>query len=214
MRKCTKCYKEQDDDQFYQNPNTGYWQSWCHTCKKVREQGRRKVKGITPRKFTVVTETHKTCAECKESKPHSEFNPTVRGSGGLAAYCKPCHKERFYDKEYSRKRVMEYRERHSDRWRALHRLHQFNRKSKIKAVDDGTLTSEAMKCILSTTHCFWCEKETPEDKRTLEHIVELNNGGLHGVSNCTMSCFSCNSSRPNKLGEFDHLGNKGEVNDD
>lgn len=217
MRNCTKCETEKDDDQFYQNPKTGYWQSWCHPCKKEHEQQRRIAKGVVPKEFTIVTGTHKSCAECKESLLHSEFSSSTRGSGGLSAYCKPCEKtrygERYYDKEKGRLYTAAYRERHPERWRALHRITQFNRKAKIKAVDDNTLTSEVMNGIMASPNCFWCKEDIPETNRTLEHIVELSNGGLHGVSNCTMNCFSCNSSRPNKSGEFDHLGNKGEIND-
>lgn len=33
---------------------------------------------------------------------------------------------------------------------------------------------------------------------SLEHIIELSNGGIHGVSNINMACISCNSSRLNK----------------
>lgn len=209
MRSCTKCNIEQEDLQFYKNPKTGYWQSWCRSCKKKREREKRLDKGVTPKQLTTVTSKHKSCAECQELKPHRDFNASTRGSGGLAAYCKPCHKGRFYDKEYARKATAEYRARNPERWRGLHRVAQYNRKAKVKAADDKTLTNSVMTSIMGQPKCFWCKEEVKKKNRTLEHIVELNNGGLHGVSNCTMSCFSCNSSRPNKSGDFDHLGMKG-----
>jgi hypothetical protein len=213
-RTCTKCEELKTNDQFVFNDKTKSWHSWCRPCKTSTAKVQRVASGIEPKTFSVVTETEKSCNHCKEFKPHSEFYPSARGAGGLAAYCNSCSKEKYYDKEYSRNKVMEYRERNSDRYRAMHRLHMYNRRAKIKAVDDKTLTGEAVKFIMTISTCFWCKEEIPADKKTLEHIVELSNGGLHGVSNCTMSCFSCNSSRPNKSGEFDHLGNKGDINDD
>lgn len=48
------------------------------------------------------------------------------------------------------------------------------------------------------THCCWCKQEIPASLRTIEHIIELSNGGMHSVHNITMACKSCNSSRVNR----------------
>lgn len=43
-------------------------------------------------KNTVLIDGFKTCAECGESKPESDFS--VRNTGKLYAYCKPCNSAR------------------------------------------------------------------------------------------------------------------------
>lgn len=137
----------------------------------------------------------KACRDCQEEKAFSEFYKTKRGTHGLNAYCKVCYKERYHDKEKARQRTAKYREANPERWRAFHRLHQFNRRSNIAATDDGTVTDEVLKSIYETESCYWCQDYTEPDKRTLEHIIELNDGGHHSITNITMACQPCNSAR-------------------
>lgn len=72
--------------------------------------------------------THGTCPRCKETKPVSEFGKQSQNSDGLAAYCKPCDRERKLEsnarvkardpeawRERRRGYVRAYRERHPDR---------------------------------------------------------------------------------------------------
>lgn len=142
------------------------------------------------------TATHKECRHCRVVKLHSEFSPAKRGACGLAAYCKPCSTEKFKpDPEKVRQRTARYREKHSERWKALHRLHQLKRRSNIEALCDGTLTDGALREIYSRELCFWCGEFVLEVDRTLEHVVELSAGGLHSIHNAEMACRSCNSAR-------------------
>lgn len=141
------------------------------------------------------SDTSKECRHCREDKPHGEFSPSVRGKSGISAYCKPCSVEKYRDKERARDATSRYRERHPERWRAAHRLHQFKRRSRIEATADGTVTDAFLKGVYATEICYWCVRYIEPDKRTLEHIVELNDGGEHSASNITMACQPCNSAR-------------------
>lgn len=80
----------------------------------------------------------------------------------------------------------------------MHRIHQFNRKSLIKATDDGTVTDEFLEKLFKKERCCWCDRVMSEDEKTIEHIVELSNGGKHSASNIDLACLSCNSARKNK----------------
>lgn len=137
----------------------------------------------------------KVCRECQVEKAFSEFYKTKKGTHGLNAYCKPCYKSKYHDKEKAKERTAKYRETHPERWKAAHRIHQHNRKSKIKATDDGTVTDEFLKEIYSRMNCYWCGLFVDEEDRTLEHVVELSEGGAHSASNIEMACLSCNSAR-------------------
>jgi len=118
------------------------------------------------------------------------------------SYCKPCFTKRFRTGEdyqaMQREATTAYRKRHPERWRAAHRVHQFNRRSLIKATDDGTVTDAFLKDMLDGSECYWCKEDIPASLRTIEHITELNDGGHHSASNLTMACLSCNSKRLGK----------------
>lgn len=137
----------------------------------------------------------KECRHCKIVKSLSEFTKASRGTQGVAAYCRPCFADKYRNKDKARAATARYRERHSERWRANHRLHQFKRRSNIAATKDGTVTDDFLKGVYGTECCHWCGCFTEPDKRTLEHIVELNDGGAHSASNITMACLPCNSAR-------------------
>lgn len=168
-----------------------YRASQCTTC---RTDARR----VRPIYFQdAVT---KECRNCREVKTHSEFSPSSRGKLKLAAYCKVCASVRFKPSpEEIRLRTSEYRARHPERARAAHRLHQFKRRAKIAATCDGTVDDEFLKELYSRTLCFWCKSFTERDKRTLEHVKELNDGGTHSADNIEMACSSCNSARLGRI---------------
>ena len=105
-----------------------------------------------------------------------EFPPAKRGSANLAAYCKVCYNDKYYDKEKAKVYTQAYRDRNRNRWRALHRINQFNRRSLIKATEDGTVTNEFVDSIYQEEFCYWCKEFTDGDDRTLEHIIELSSG--------------------------------------
>lgn len=100
-------------------------------------------------------------------------------------------------REKTKNNTEKYRNNHREHWRGLHRINQFNRKNKIKAQSDGTVTEEFMKNLYEIENCYWCKKYTPIDQRTAEHIIPLDRGGIHGISNLIMSCLSCNCSKLN-----------------
>ena len=200
--KCKVCKKVEEFRCIKRNPDgtVKYLSSWCGECCNKSALDR---KGGRVKYIPKVEGNSKECYICRTMKPKSDFSPTSRGRLGVSAYCKVCVLTRVDKTEESRRKAAErtkvYRERNKHRWRAMHRIHQFNRRSKIKATEDGTVTDEFLKFIYSKTECYWCKLFTEEDKRTLEHIVELNDGGKHSAENITMACLSCNSARKGKL---------------
>lgn len=172
-----------------------YRHSQCTDCRTVNNR-----KGKPPKKFSIVDKESSTkeCQICLTMLSFDKFSPSVRGSAGLGAYCRDCAKVKYYDKDYCKITTQRYRDNNREWWRALHRINQFNRRSKIKAVDDGTVTAEFVATIYASEVCYWCGLSVLKEDRTLEHIIELSSGGEHSASNITMACFSCNSKRLNR----------------
>jgi hypothetical protein len=166
------------------------YKSYCKPCS-VAYNREKYYGGRTRPPVHKRTDTHRECMECHEMFMYEECN---------GAYCKPCYKSKYRDgnEEKHREYTAAYRKRHPERWRAAHRIHQFNRRSLIKAADDGTVTDEVLKNLLNKSLCCWCEKYTKASDRTIEHIVELSDGGLHSASNLDMACGPCNFSRIGK----------------
>ena len=178
---------------------------YCNPCRAEYELQRRIKTGIVPKpKPKIVDNFHKECLKCHFIHLIDDFPISKRGRLGRGPYCIECNKEYHKIRTESpdvKKRIREatqkYRDSRREHWRGLHRVHQYNRKNKIKVQSDGTVTEEFMKELYATTHCHWCKESITPDKRTAEHIIPLANGGIHGISNLRMACLSCNSSKLN-----------------
>lgn len=202
MKVCSKCKEDKPIDNFSvtkrsEDGTPKYRNSWCNQCRVISNRERLGYNKLE-KSIVDLDNEMKQCACCKDMFPFTEFHPSKRGSANLAAYCKDCAKDKYYDKEKAKIYTQAYRDRNRNRWRALHRINQFNRRNLIKATEDGTVTTEFVDSIYAKDVCYWCNEFTDEEERTLEHIVELSSGGLHSATNITMACFSCNSSRLNK----------------
>lgn len=202
MRRCSKCNADKPLTNFHatkRNPDGSIktFSSWCSQCKieKYRETSKSPKRFIA---FICLNTQIKECSGCNVKLPFSDFTKSTKGSGGISAYCRPCFKDRYYNKDKSRKQSSKYRSENKESWNAYHRVSQFNRVSKIKAVSDGTVTKEFAKSVYDTEVCYWCKSFIDRPNRTMEHLIELSAGGPHSASNIVMACRSCNSSRFNK----------------
>lgn len=194
---CPKCGIEQEAIFFQKyKGNPG---GWCRSCRTEKERERRRTKGMKERQRSNIENGRKLCMECLEMKDIDNFYRSERGLGGRSAYCHQCSKNKFYNKDKAREATQRYRKRHMERWRSIHRLHQYNRRALIKASDDGTVSDEFLKLIYSTKECYYCKNEILPDDRTIEHLIPLSRGGLHTATNIVMSCFTCNSSKRDLL---------------
>lgn len=188
---CSKCKTNKPYSNFTKAKNKinnkYYYNSHCNSCRTKHNRnkyygGRKAIKADK-------TITHRECTNCLGMFEYKDC---------YGSYCKNCWKFLFYDKDKSKKYTKKYRKTHKERWNAMHRLHQFNRKSLVKATTDGTVTDKFLKYLYSKEFCCWCNKYTEKPKRTIEHVIELSNGGSHTADNLDMACFSCNSSRKNR----------------
>lgn len=195
LHKCSKCSSEYPWSKFqlYKGRPSGQ----CRNCKTLAMKEKRKKDGIPVKKFSEIVGETKLCTSCDQFKAFQEFSPSLRGLAGLNAHCKSCMalRARKTDNEVKKLRTKKYRANNSARWKALHRLHQFNRRAIIKITSDSSVTDELLSKLYSETYCFYCKEETPEKNRTIDHRVSLNSGGKHTAENLCMACQSCNSSK-------------------
>ncbi len=202
IKTCTKCHTEKEFKKYGK-----YYPSWCTDCRREAAQKERRDSGIESKVVPkVIDNEHKECLKCHQILHIDLFDKNPRGRLKRSAYCKICFSQyikdlRDSDLEHYRHKTKEstqrYRDNHREHWRGLHRINQYNRKNKIKVQSDGTVTEQFMKELYATEICYWCQKPTLIENRTAEHVIPLDKGGVHGVSNLKMACLSCNSSKLN-----------------
>jgi 5-methylcytosine-specific restriction endonuclease McrA len=191
---CKQIRPSESFQQYKEHPN-----GWCRNCKTQLERERRLKKGILVKRLSVIRDDMKSCMACNEFKPLDQFSPSKRGTGGVGAYCKFCFRVRYKSSpDMGRKYAYHYRARHRERFLALHRIHQFNRKNLINVTCDDTVTDEFLIDLYSTEFCRYCQTYTDPKLRTADHMLPLSRGGWHTASNLIMACNPCNSSKGNK----------------
>jgi hypothetical protein len=198
--KCTKCEFIKNDEQFSKNKTLKRGFSYyCKECAKASNTKLRRSKGQKEKRNSKIIGDTKLCIECNIFLPFNNFTKNTRGLAGRVSYCIPCSKVRshnlYYNKEASRIQTQKYRDENREYWRSKHRIHQAERRYKIKVQSDGTVTPAFCRELYSREICYFCNKCIPKDKRTLEHKHSIFKGGLHGASNIEMACLSCNSSK-------------------
>lgn len=127
----------------------------------------------------------KQCVKCQEVKPVGEFFKESRKKDGLKSYCKPC------DRAYKDSRKGSFEVKTSKA------LHQSRYKAKKYGVE-STLTLAEVRAILSIERCAYCHAETPQEKRTLDHVQPLTDNGVNTFENVVMACSTCNSAKHNR----------------
>lgn len=180
----------------------GTKKGYCQPCSTRTNKEWRKKAGIPVKKYSYIENGKKLCMLCNELIPLEEFSKNERGLGGVVSYCKPCFRVHMRpSREKVRISTAKWREKHRERALALHRIHQFERRAKVKVTSDGTVTDEFLKDIYGTESCFYCGEITELKERTLEHRQPLSKGGLHSASNIVMACWTCNCSKSDKTEE-------------
>ena len=73
------------------------------------------------------------------------------------------------------------------------------RKKSMSLASDGSLTKKTSFVLLNEyPDCLYCGRLIERANWSLDHIVPIKLGGLHGTSNVIVCCKSCNSKRQHK----------------
>lgn len=118
-----------------------------------------------------MTTTSKQCKQCGQVKLLSEFY-------AKRAECKECSKKRPYLKS------------------ATHKAQRFLYKERNREARKlpGAATTKEITSLLSNAHtCDYCGCELT--KKSIDHIIPLSKGGTHELTNLSVCCPRCNSSK-------------------
>lgn len=192
----------------------------CTACHKPRTERR-------PRAFYKSPEYKREVRERKALEAGREFRPSGPGgrgpgrgprveptadqieSGRLIAWTmciQMLHNQPDIDRAWSES----YVRRRRARWVASRQA----RRGREKSQSDGTLTTDAVARLFDAVDdCAHCgasltrrngrRRYLPTDA-TLDHVIPLSRGGIHGVSNVVIACAACNFGRHDKL--LDEVG--------
>lgn len=178
---CTICGSVKPRKEFYSKSQNRYLPYCCST-RRTWAQIDQDIK-----------EQMKTCFECGFRLPFDEFSNGGNGRDKKRPYCKCCEAARA--KIYSDKP---------------------ERMEQIRQTDDGTVTVKVLSEMLrKTEHCDHCGVRMTQDypvtpsNKTIDHDVPLSRGGEHTLSNITIMCLGCNSSKQTRtLEEFTRVKKK------
>lgn len=140
-------------------------------------------------------EGFKTCRDCLEVKPHSEFGRNARCSDGLAVYCKPCKSERVnkrqkQDRKDWRKRLLQnIRSAYADK-----------RRKKVFSWKKSDITIEFLQGLYEKQEglCYWfgipLETELDGGLRQIS-LDRLDCSSGYTQDNVVLTCRSANFAR-------------------
>lgn len=129
------------------------------------------------------------------------------------------HLEQFREKD--RKHHEAHREEHCEAFRQYYQTNREERKKHNRnyakehpevsvnhsarrraAIGDARITKQEWRQIMLSTdwHCFYCGTRLTNDQkrpssRSIDHIIPLTAGGLHGILNIVPCCYGCNLSK-------------------
>jgi len=146
----------------------------------------------------------RTCTKCREVKPLEEFAPSKFGAGGLSSWCRTCFKA--YNREYSRVRRLDPRERARDK--AYADARRKNDGDRVRTIGRNHVASrQSWLNTLKQKPCVDCGRLLPPCCMDFDHV----RGGkfktitqllgysrevvLSEIEKCDMVCACCHRVR-------------------
>ena len=170
-----KEYRKKYEKEYWQKPENKERKKLIS--KKYNDANKDKVK-LSQKKY---------CDNNPDKRKESCKNWQLRNKEKLKAYGKEYYKK---NAEKERLRKKEYRK--TDTWKAIMANVLHKRRTAMKQTD---ITTKFMKKLLAdTTICEICNKKIK--RKSLDHIIPINVGGLHIQSNVRVVCLRCNCKRP------------------
>lgn len=205
-KKCNRCKNEKSLSEFNRDSHTkdGYY-TFCKECKK---ESRKKEWGANYRSRHAEQKAEygkKYNAEHKK-ETHDRYilNLAKHAEYGKRRYAEKkaeireyyrkwrnnnYEKKRAYDSEYGKK----YRKEHPEKSKE----YDHRRRAKEKNSGGGGFTKDEWEQLKKDYNylCAYCGRKKP---LTIDHIIPLDGGGLHDISNMIPACKSCNSGKQAK----------------
>lgn len=76
------------------------------------------------------------------------------------------------------------------------------RRTQIDATDDGTLIGKVIVSLFAAAKtCHYCGSHMRSVEKSLDHVIPLDRGGAHSITNVVVACKPCNFSKHTKTVE-------------
>ena len=219
QKRCTKCGETKPLTEFdKRNTAPCGYKSACKACRRVEVQATDATR--------LAPDAVKVCRKCKMEKPAKDFDVNIKVSSGYYSTCRECRRAgaRAW-KARNKDRIREYeaenydhllqlryawQERNRETSLARRRIRSYTPKERLynrlrshqrRVAKNGTVTPEQVRELEQRQKkCYYCLKPfTDKLKATIDHVIPINKGGLHDISNLVLACKSCNSSKSDRL---------------
>jgi 5-methylcytosine-specific restriction endonuclease McrA len=197
-RACGERKSTLSDFHFYHAPNgKRIRRNICKSCVAKQHQqyiDRDKTVTALRRKLAEIEKASVTCNRCQQKKPPTAFPPDGRS-------CLQCKVEVLEALNRSlreqivckagRQRVGVLRRQARGEYAGKRLQHAISQ-------SDGTLSVEVLGRMFANAEgkpCPYCGAYMNRRTKTMDHMVPLSKGGVHGIVNVIISCNRCNSSK-------------------
>lgn len=218
-KRCTICGVDKPLTEFHKRNSApcGY-KSACKSCRNTDV----KVSDAT----RLAPDALRTCRKCGIQKPAQDFDVNIRVPSGYFSTCRECRRATARDwKARNKDRIRKYEEenrehltqlryawqrRNRERYLAMRRMRSYTPKERLynllkvqsrRVSKNGTVTPEQIAGLRERQKkCYYCKRVfTSTRPPTIDHVIPLNKGGAHDISNIVLACKSCNSSKSDRL---------------
>ncbi|KOU54325.1 endonuclease VII [Streptomyces sp. WM4235] len=103
-KRCSRCKQDRPRSEYASNRSIADGlQSYGRSCSADYYKARQEAKGRTVREKVTVPSGHKRCPQCREVKPHSEWERNKTTSDGWSSYCRVFRTQRNRASYFKRK---------------------------------------------------------------------------------------------------------------
>lgn len=202
-KKCGSCTKILPISEFHKNKNAKDGLVYnCKKCVKEKRDSYRINHGLPVKDKLYYDGINKECSKCHKILNIDNFYNSNYISNGKRSLCKNCSDREV--NEYKHQDPLQQEKRSKIYQKNKHISRMQSRRAvllrEIREIDnnDGTINADILKIIYSCEYCYYCDKLTSEDKRTIDHVQPLSRNGPHSIYNLVMCCKTCNCRKHNK----------------
>ncbi len=206
-KKCISCHAVKDRSEFRLLPSGRPYRR-CLVCHVPRTERR-------PRAFYKSAAYKRERREVEARKQGRKLRPFRVGRDRTALTAEDVSAIRCFASLYAMALLVAapradaaYAKTKADRRRLRWIASRQARRGRERSQSDGTLTTDIVQRLFDgATRCAHCKVELTrrngaryqKSDATMDHVIPLSRGGIHGISNVVIACAACNFRRHDRL---------------